>query len=202
MVRNLILDFGKVLVDYDFQLFFTDLIPDADKRRDFEARVNTPELQETMDREAVPFGRTIEDLIKRFPEYERELIHFGSHYPDLVTGEVIGMRSLLSRLKSEGFRLYGLSNWCSKVQETMTRYPIFSLLDGYVVSSQVHLIKPEPEIYQHLLRKYGLEPEECVFVDDRRINVLAAERLGMRGILFSSASDLERELRGILRPED
>ena len=80
----------------------------------------------------------------------------------------------------------------------MEQYDIFELLDGYIVSSEVHKIKPEPEIYQCLFDRFSLNPEECVFADDRVENVVAGRRLGMDGIVFSDAAQFEKELRKLL----
>lgn len=57
--------------------------------------------------------------------------------------------------------------------------------DGVMVSSDVHLIKPDTRIYELLCRTYDLKPQECIFIDDRPENVEAAERVGMKGIVFT-----------------
>ena len=57
--------------------------------------------------------------------------------------------------------------------------------DGVMVSSDVHLIKPDARIYELLCSTYDLKPEECVFIDDRPENVAAAERVGMKGIVVT-----------------
>ena len=80
----------------------------------------------------------------------------------------------------------------------MKNYDIFDLLDGQVISSEVHLLKPEPEIYQHLLEKFGLQAEECVFTDDKAINVEGAEKVGLHGIVFQDAAQYAHELKAII----
>jgi FMN phosphatase YigB (HAD superfamily) len=104
------------------------------------------------------------------------------------------MRELLCRFKDGGSRLYGLSNWSYKVYEVIRKYPIFSLLDGMVISSDVHLLKPDSRIYQCLMEKYGLQNEDCVFIDDRKDNVEAAQKLKMQGIVFEDALQLRLKL--------
>ncbi len=198
MIKNLIFDFGKVLVDYDFEAFFVRHIPDDDRRRAFGRLLNTAEMVAAFDRELIPVDQIIGGLIASNPQFERELTIFRDRYADIITGEVPGMRQLLTRLKAQGYRLYGLTNWCSKVHDTIARYPIFGLLDGRVISSEEHLIKPEPEIYRCLLDRYGLKAQECVFTDDRAENVEAGRREGIRGIVFSSAEQYEAELMQLL----
>ena len=112
-----------------------------------------------------------------------------------MTKEIDGMGDLLRRLKAEGYKLYGLTNWCSKVHITISQFDIFTLLDGWVISSEEKVVKPEPEIYQRLFDRYGLEPSECVFTDDREENIEGARRMGMDGIVFVDAKQYEEELR-------
>ena len=77
----------------------------------------------------------------------------------------------------------------------MEQYDIFNLLDGYIISSEVHKIKPEPGIYQCLFDRFSLKPEECVFADDKEENVEASRKEGMPAIVFKNAEQFEAELR-------
>lgn len=198
MIRNIILDFGKVLVDYDFDIFFRRYVPDENRRKQFVPILYNDGLTPVVDRGEKPFEEIVDDLIAENPEFEPELRIFSEHYPDLIIGEIPGMKNLLVKLKSEGFKLYGLSNWCSKVYITMDQYDIFKLLDGYIVSSEVHKIKPEPDIYQCLFERFNLKPEECVFADDKEENVEASIKEGMPAIVFKNAEQFETELRKLL----
>lgn len=198
MIRNIILDFGKVLVDYDFDIFFRRYVPDENRRKQFVPILYNDGLTPVVDRGEKPFEEIVDDLIAENPEFEPELRIFSEHYPDLITGEIPEMKNLLVKLKSEGFKLYGLSNWCSKVYITMDQYDIFKLLDGYIVSSEVHKIKPEPDIYQCLFERFNLKPEECVFADDKEENVEASIKEGMPAIVFKNAEQFETELRKLL----
>lgn len=198
MIKNLIFDFGKVLVDYDFEAFFRKYIPDTERCLAFTPVLYNEEVQQLLDREIRPFEVIMEEIIARNKEYEPEIRLFNEHYPEVVTNEVVGMRQLLTQLKSEGYKLYGLTNWCSKVRITMAQYPIFNLLDGQIISSEEKVIKPEPEIYHRLFQKFNLKPEECIFTDDRLENIEGGKRLGMNGIVFQNAKQYEKELRELL----
>lgn len=201
MTRNLVFDFGKVLVEYDFVDFFRRLIPDARRCMQLASIMTDDETLRRFDREEKPIEELVKDLISENPAFEDEIRLFAERYPEIITGEMPGMKELLVRLKGEGFSLYGLSNWCSKVYVTMGQYDIFQLMDGYVISSEEHLVKPEAEIYHRLYEKFGLKPEECIFADDKQENIEGALRTGMRGIVFENAAQYERELRRMLREE-
>ena len=198
MIKNLIFDFGKVLVDYDFEAFFRRYITDEERCRAFTPILHNEEVQRMFDREEHSFDEIIEEIICQHREFEQEIRYFATHYPEIVTNEVEGMRDLLTRLKGEGYRLYGLTNWCSKVYLTMAQFEIFDLLDGYIISSEEKVIKPEAEIYQRLFNKFNLKPEECLFADDRAENIEGGRRVGMEGIVFTDARQYERELEEVL----
>lgn len=202
MIKNLIFDFGKVLVDYDFDAFFRKHISDAERRRAVKSVIYNEKLQTLLDRETKSFDKIMEDFIRVNTRYEHEIRLFMELYPELVTGEVPGMRDVLTRLKAEGFRLYGLTNWCSKVYVTMEQFGIFRLLDGQVISSEEHAVKPEAGIYGCLFRRFGLDPAECIFTDDRPENIEGGRAFGMDGIVFSGAARYERELRSMLERHD
>lgn len=70
-------------------------------------------------------------------------------------------------------------------------------VDGAVFSYEVQTVKPEPEIYQALFQKYDLDPVECVFLDDNRKNIIAANELGMATIHFHTKSQAEEELKSL-----
>ena len=72
---------------------------------------------------------------------------------------------------------------------------------GTFISADHHLLKPEDAIYQAFFQKFGLKPEECLFIDDSAPNIEASENAGMAGIVFhGDAARLRRQLaeRGIL----
>lgn len=198
-IKNLIFDFGKVLVNYDFDLYFSHIISDPEKLAAFSKIMNNPEVVNKMDLGEMSVDEIIGELQAKHPEFSSEFVIFGQRYPEIVLGEVEGMRDLLTQLKQKGYKLYGLSNWCSKVYLTMKQYDqIFGLLDGFVISSDERLIKPNPAIYQRLFEKYNLKPEECVFADDKIENIAGSENVGMKAILFKNAKQYEEELMKLL----
>lgn len=198
MIKSLIFDFGKVLVDYDFYRFIESFIPDRERKDRFVGNILTDAWFKTLDKEDVPFEQTIKTMQELYPEFTQEIQIFGDTFPTIVDREVPGMRDLLMRLKAEGYKLYGLTNWCNRVHVTMDQYGIFRLLDGQVISSEVHEIKPFPQIYRILFEKFGLDPSECVFTDDKQENIDGSLATGMKAILFKDAVQYEKELRKII----
>lgn len=87
---------------------------------------------------------------------------------------------LIGRLKEAGYRLYVLSNMSREFIDYLRTFPVYGLFDGEVVSCEEGVVKPEPRIYELLLERFGLEPAETLFIDDRRVNLEAAAAFGIR----------------------
>ncbi len=112
--------------------------------------------------------------------------------------EIEGMREIIEKLKERGFKLGLLSvhakewiDYCEK------KFDYHKLFHSTLYSFEVGLRKPEKRIYELLLKKLGLKPEECIFIDDKLKNLVAAEELDMKTIHFKNASQLENELRKV-----
>lgn len=194
MIKNLIFDFGKVLVDYDFEAFIERLFDQPEERASFARLVTEPALMDRCDKEDTPFEEIISELQDEYPHYREALQYFHDHYTDIVTGEMPGMKEVLRSLKQQGYKLYGLTNWCSRVYGVMERYDIFALLDDRIISSEEHLIKPDAAIYLRLCEKLDIKPDECIFTDDKAVNIEGAQQVGINGIVFHDAQQYRDEL--------
>ena len=95
---------------------------------------------------------------------------------------------LIAELKGVGYRVFVLSNMSKEYIEYLRKMPVYSHFDGEVVSCEVGLTKPEKEIYTLLLERFGLEPSQTMFIDDRKENVEAAAQVGIVPFHFSTAN--------------
>lgn len=97
------------------------------------------------------------------------------------------------------YKLALLSNSASKyLRDELAKYDLEKYFDEIVISSEVGLIKPEPAIFEHILKKLALRPDECVFTDDNPKNVEAAEKLGIHGIVFTGTDDFRQRFEKYL----
>lgn len=87
------------------------------------------------------------------------------------------------------YSVYLLSNLTDETYNFLE--DIITEFDGGAFSFQEHPKKPDLKFYQVLFRRYGLNPEECIFFDDRPQNLEAGEKLGMRGVLVHSLDDIK-----------
>lgn len=191
MIDNIVFDYGGVLVQYDFVAFFGKLLGSREKGEWFMDHVLPDSVGAAMDRELHPFDYYIRQQQERWPQYADALSYFASHYTDVFTCETPGIRNLILQLKSHGFHVYGLSNWSSKLSEVKAAFSVFSLITDELVSKDVHLLKPEPAIYQAFLDKFHLDAASCLFIDDKPENIGGCRMVGMNGIRFDRVNPAE-----------
>jgi len=104
---------------------------------------------------------------------------------------------ILRRAKSS-VRLVLLSNTdVLRFSFIQQRFPEVMIFDSLVLSYEVGLMKPQPQIYQLALQSAEAEPEETVFIDDLEENIRPAEALGMATILYRPETDLESRLQSL-----
>jgi putative hydrolase of the HAD superfamily len=99
------------------------------------------------------------------------------------------------QLKAHNVRTAILSNMGDSVLENIKReFRWIEDFDVLVWSFQLHMAKPDPAIYRHVLSELGARPEETLFLDDKRINVEAAQALGMKALVFTTVERLRHDL--------
>ena len=198
MIRNIVFDIGNVLTDFRWREFLQDKgFNDEMVERIARASVMTPLWQE-VDRGVWDEEKLIKEFSRLDPEIEDELRRAYGNVKGMVTKRDYAI-PWLQKLKKRGYKVYYLSNFSYKAytdcQEALDFLPH---MDGGILSYREKIVKPEEEIYLRLLSRYGLKAEECVFLDDTRENVEAAERLGFKGIRFEVREQAERELEQYL----
>lgn len=200
MIKNVIFDFGNVLVDWNpAYLFLPHFKGNVEVCTYFTDHVCNREWFTRMDR-GEDMNKCVAELQAAFPQYADAVAMFRDRWFEMCNGDIPGMLEVILDLKKRGVGVYGLTNWPAETfQEARRRYKTIASIDNYIVSSSVKIAKPEPAIYELLLSKYSLKADECVFIDDRKDNVDTAVRLGMNGIVYpGSAEKLIPELKNIL----
>lgn len=198
MIRNVIFDLGGVLLTPEWDKHFQRLgFAGEQKERIQKATIRHPDWI-LLDK-----GISEEIVLKKMTEYdpgmELEIQIFMKSFRGVIRRRDYTEKWIES-LKKAGLGVYVLSNFCRKAAEDNSEQMEFlSQADGVVLSYETGLVKPQKEIYQHLLRTYGLRAEECVFIDDRRDNIEGGEREGIKGILFTSRKQASAELQLLLQ---
>ncbi len=196
MIKNFVFDMGEVLIHFDIRAFADRYdITEEDKelvlREVFWGNANWSLNDWGRIDEAEVARRACERLPKHLHEAAWGLAT--RWFDPLIPVE--GMADLVRRVKKAGYGVYLLSNAGVRHSEYWNKIPGSEYFDGIVVSAYEKLVKPQPEIYKVLLERFKLVPEECLFVDDREINLAGAAICGMQSVAFRSAEDFEKSLR-------
>ena len=195
-IKNLIFDMGNVLMRYDPEVPLREYVSSEQARNLIRKELfQGPEWVER-DRGTISIEEMYESVAKRIPEQYHEELKKCVYGWDICMEPLEESAKLCEDARRWGYSTYVLSN---AADEFYRYFPKFSLLedfDGVMVSSDVHLIKPDVRIYECLLETYQLNPEECLFFDDREDNVEGARKAGMQARVFTE--DYEK-LRAFLK---
>lgn len=193
-MKNIIFDFGNVLVQWHPEHVYGEYFGDEAKAWWFLRHVADMDFRQRIDA-GESFDGCIREKQAQYPEYEQAIELYRSRWREMLTDEVPGMREVISELRAKDYKIFGLTNWSMETfPEARVHFGILQMIDRYVVSGAEGYVKPDPRLFQVLLGRYGLRAEECIFIDDNPDNVAAARNLGMRGIVFTNAESLRKEL--------
>ena len=196
MIRNIVFDMGGVLIRFDRDFFMERLgVPEEDKRLLMREVFLAPEWV-MIDRGTLTDKQAGEIMCARIPERLHEAVWKLVTFWDRPILEIEGMYELVEEVKGLGYGVYLLSNASIRQHDYWPRVPASRFFDGTLVSADVKLVKPMPEIYEKLLSTFDLDRDECFFIDDSTANIEAALYVGMHGTVFFN--DMAR-LRGELR---
>ena len=197
MIRNVILDIGDVLVHSDFERFFKRQgYDDAMVHRLSKATFLSPAWRE-LDRGVWSMDEIMDAFIRNDPGIEDALRSVFRNTEGFVRRYPYA-ESWIRSLKASGFKVYCLSNLSGLIYDGCSgELGFLGMVDGYILSWREKLAKPDPQIYHLLLDRYSLRAEECIYIDDSKINVLAAVNLGMTGIVFQDQKQAEHEIQRI-----
>ena len=197
-VSVVVFDLGGVLVDWNPRYLYRELFAgDEAAMEAFLSQVCTPDwnLQQDAGR---PFARACALLTREFPQHQERIEAWLPGFDRMMAGAIEGTVELLAQLRERGTPLYALSNWSAETFPfALARFEFLSWFRGIVISGELGLVKPDPRIYNHLLERYGVRPEQAVFIDDVAHNVAGAVAVGMRGLLFGSPGALREELTAL-----
>ncbi len=194
-IRNVIFDLGMVLVDFRYREYMKELGFDESTVSFFEKNIILCDIWRMMDRGDKTQEDAVKFFLERYPNYERAIRKFFYDTTRLVL-PYSDVEAWIRDLKEHGYRVYILSNYPAELFDVhKSCFGFLSLVDGCVISAEEHLAKPEPEIYERLLSRFGLKAVESVFLDDRKENVEGAEACGIHGILVGDRKAAQEELR-------
>jgi 2-haloacid dehalogenase len=200
-VDTVVFDLGGVLVDWNprhlYRKIFTGNEPAMEA---FLADVCNTAWNEKQDR-GRPWAEAVAEAIALHPAHESNIRAYRERWDEMLNGALEETVQVLDELHQGGVRLLALTNWSAETfHVAQERFGFLARFEGVLVSGQEGLMKPEPEIFQLLIRRYGLTPSRTLFIDDVQKNVDAAAEQGMRAIQFIDAQQLRNDLNQLGLP--
>ena len=195
-IKNIIFDMGRVLLKFDpYVSLNTYCKNEEDKALIYRELFEGPEWI-MGDEGKITNGGRYELVKERVPERLHRTLKLVVENWDMCMEPVEGALEFYRFVKENGYHTFVLSNACNRFYNYFPKYYDLESFDGVVVSSDVKMIKPNPAIYEYILKTYNLIPEECLFIDDVEANVKAAKAAGIQGFLFKNNYEELKEMLG------
>ena len=194
MIKTIVFDVGDVLIRFRYRDHMRDLGFSEDAVEELSQRMVLTEFWHEMDMGIKMEQDALEHFTKLMPEYESEIRTFWANTDGLVA-EYPYAEGLVTGLKKAGYGVYVLSNYPKETAER--HWPTFRFLphtDGHIISAYEKMAKPDPRMYRLLESRFGLNLSQCLFIDDREVNIEGAEAVGMQGLLFRGYDELLEDL--------
>ncbi len=191
--QNYVFDMGKVLIDYDIDNVIREYTSDSNIIREVELITFESGEWIQLDAGLMSEEEGLEEMLRHASSDEvREITKksfWNWHKYNMRPKE--GMAELIEDLKQRGKKLYVLSNASVRLLDCYQDYmPRPDLFDGVLFSASVKYIKPQKKIYEIFFEQFSLKPEECYFIDDRKVNIEGSRDVGMDGYVFDG--DVEK----------
>ncbi len=204
MIRNIVFDMGMVLMDFHPMAACRAAAPDEEGAQQLYAAVFAHPEWAGLDDGTLTEAELARRAMARLTDERLRSLVPGllGGMPNNVLSPIPGMKAVTEGLLARGFGVYLLSNAGLNVSLHREIVPGLEAFHGVVFSVEEQAVKPDPEIYLRLTGRYGLAPEECLFIDDLPRNVEAARTLGWQGYVFDGdVAALQRMLEGLAQPE-
>jgi 2-haloacid dehalogenase len=196
-IAAVVFDLGGVLLDWNPRHLYRRLFADPGEMEDFLGRICTPDWHAAHDL-GEDITQSCRHLARQHPRHRDMIMAWVDPGDEMAAGQIDGAVDVLAELKAGGVRCLVLSNMePTTFGRRLGRFPFMNWFDGYVISGLEGVAKPDPRIFQLLLRRYRLEPAATVFIDDSPANVEAARGQGMAAVRYTSAGELRNRLRSL-----
>jgi len=195
-IKNIIFDFGGVLINWDPHVpFIKAFNGDEEKAQWFIKNICNHEWNMRLDK-GMSFDDGIREKIELFPDYADYIHLYKSEWIHTVTGAIEGTVDILSKLKEQHpYRLLGITNWSGETFPlAKVKFPFLNWFEDIVVSGDVKMVKPDAEIFEYAMKRFTVEPEESIFIDDNADNFKQAESMGIQAIHFKNPKQLREDL--------
>ena len=187
-IDTVVFDVGQVLVSFKPDAFLNELFPgDAELHKVLRPRIWGSPYWHMMDHGLMTVEEAAQAMIGLREDLREPIEKAMGCWIDRMLGAPIQESvDFLYECKRRGKKLYVLSNFSEPAfSKTCARHPFFEEFDGMVVSCRIGKLKPNPDIYQHLIDEFGCEPARTLFIDDNMANVEGCLFAGWQGFCYN-----------------
>lgn len=180
MIKAVIFDVGNVLVRFDGKKLISSIFENQ-KDIDDVYSILFPHPWNQYDKGELGAHDLISLVSLHRPDLEKKAETMMKTWTEKV--EIARQsRRMISDLKKEGIQVLICSNMPYDCKDSLQKRHLFDEVDDAIYSCDVHINKPDPEIWRLLMERNHLRPEDCLFLDDNASNVMVARGLGMQAI--------------------
>ena len=188
IVKKFLFDLGNVFFDWNPERILKPIFNDDERMNFFINNISFPLLDTRCDA-GITIEVAVNDAIKKFPEFEKEIKFYYPNHGNMVGGFFQKTVDVFYKIKELNYPCFVLSNWSAETYEGMEEtYPFLKDFDGKIISGRDFLIKPDPAIYELAISRFDLIPQETLFIDDRLDNIEAAQKLNFQIIHLTNPS--------------
>ena len=192
-----IFDIGNVLIRWDPDQLYRQLVPDDAERKALFDTVDLHGMNDRVDRGA-PFRDTVYETADRHPQWRDVIRQWHDRWIEMARPTIDGSWHLLRQLRGIGVPVFALSNFgVDSFAYAETQYPELAEFDRRYISGHMRVIKPEPEIYEMVETDSGLTGDALFFTDDRDDNIKAAGARGWQAHRFEGPAGLALALQQV-----
>lgn len=194
VIRNVIFDLGGVLLDWHPDALVAGFQPQAELRQSSHESLFGHADWRSFDRGTLTELELIERIASRTSRPAADVVAFLEAVRESLAEKPETVQ-LLRQLDAAGVKLFCLSNMPIPFYAYLRRrHGFWDAFTGIVISGEIKKMKPDAEVFAHLLETFDLRADECVFIDDLPANVEGARAVGMQGIVFEDAAQCAQEL--------
>lgn len=197
MINTVVLDIGQVLAHFRWEEYLRECGYSEELIEKIGKATVLGKYWSEQDRGALSDEEIIDLCCSLDQEVTDEIKHFFANITETVR-EFPYAEGFIKSLKSNGYKVYLLSNYGERnFKYAMENFRFIPYADGRVISYEIKSVKPEPEIYDYLIKKYNINPCEAVFLDDSTANLSAAKEFGFSTIHVTEVDKALEELKAL-----
>lgn len=185
MIKNIIFDLGNVVFRLKFENVIKNFTQNEDEIKLLKSVIFDSEEWLKLDEGTISKEEGIQVMLSKLPKNLHEICkNIMKDWTNIGLELNTDTVNFIKNMREKGYKTYILSNAPLEIPVYLEKIDILKYFDGQIISAEEKLVKPDLKIYELLLNRFSLKPDECLFLDDRFDNIQSAEQCGINGYVF------------------